>query len=952
MSSQTNTKIISELYFDKENPILNEIIIKARKQSFKNFRDRVLKLSEKMFAKNWQKVANKSFYFIKSNHCYIVDMARHQCSRSYWESKVDGVTVVSPGLDTLRNLFFENKSSNPLITGNGDRIVNDSYTGNSNDRFWLGYNSNCRYDFIRDYGYSGYIYSTSDTGILKIPVCYIGGISNIEFAIKNNFIFEVFDDDDKKLFGVLKNLYSNGYIKFRIDNEPVYTDKFREEYIECSDAKDDILEFAFKTESISESMIIDFDDKLNEKFTKSLLECDYVRADIEPYDEKRISDPNRGHWDLWYDDKYIQDKIKVKTSGSFCARNPAADIRWDGIVGIDFGTKSTVVVYQDGDENTMPIRIGNGRFNKAVTAKDYENPTFMQFIDIESFLENYKASDGRPFTKLDDLTVSHKAKEMLQDNKNTNNSDYYTFFSGLKKWCINKKDKGIIKDTHGAERQLPPFCEIGEDDFNPIEIYAYYLGLFINNMYNGIYMDYMLSFPVKYERTIRQKVLESFERGIKKSLPQSILNDEKIMQNFRISQGASEPAAYAVCALQQYGFGNTDKNVYYSVFDFGGGTTDFDFGVWKSASEKESRRYDNVITHFGDGGDCYLGGENILELMAFEVFKANSEILREKNIKFSKPVDAPPSVGCETLIDNSEEAKLNTVHLMEVLRPIWEGGDFNNQPKMILSSGNGKDTVAIDLNVDKDELLQLIVNRIEKGVKNFFEALDMAFDNENAKDLNQIQIFLAGNASKSPIVKNLFEEYSEDYFEHFQKKFNVENSSYEEFFKIYPPLGTDEAYEIQEKLGLSPEKESLTSPNGKTGVAYGLIECRKGSRIKVVSEINENDEIKFNYYLGYNQKKLFKVLIDRNIKYNKWVEFIDACESDFEIYYTNLPEAAGNKLPIDEVKKKKCRIAETHDEGAVYVRASAPSEIEYVVALPNEIESGQYITDIVKIALD
>ena len=57
------------------------------------------------------------------------------------------------------------------------------------------------------------------------------------------------------------------------------------------------------------------------------------------------------------------------------------------------------------------------------------------------------------------------------------------------------------------------------------------------------------------------------------------------------------------------------------VFDFGGGTTDFDFGVFYEADEKKSTRYDYTIEHFGAGGDRYLGGENLLELLAFEVFK-------------------------------------------------------------------------------------------------------------------------------------------------------------------------------------------------------------------------------------------------------------------------------------------------------------------------------------------
>ncbi len=86
---------------------------------------------------------------------------------------------------------------------------------------------------------------------------------------------------------------------------------------------------------------------------------------------------------------------------------------------------------------------------------------------------------------------------------------------------------------------------------------------------------------------------------------------------------ASEPCAYAISALKSYGFFKSeklDKPVYYGVFDFGGGTTDFDFGKWeKSANPK----FFYKMTHFSGGGDKYLGGENLLELLAFEAYGQN-----------------------------------------------------------------------------------------------------------------------------------------------------------------------------------------------------------------------------------------------------------------------------------------------------------------------------------------
>ena len=118
--------------------------------------------------------------------------------------------------------------------------------------------------------------------------------------------------------------------------------------------------------------------------------------------------------------------------------------------------------------------------------------------------------------------------------------------------------------------------------------------------------------------------MRSFEKGLKKSLPATIVNNPEIMKRFHVNGEISEPAAYAVCALQEYGFEpEDDEEIFYGIFDFGGGTTDFDFGLWKQSSK---RRYDYTIENFGADGDEYLGGENLLEMLAFEVFKANQDL--------------------------------------------------------------------------------------------------------------------------------------------------------------------------------------------------------------------------------------------------------------------------------------------------------------------------------------
>ncbi len=222
--------------------------------------------------------------------------------------------------------------------------------------------------------------------------------------------------------------------------------------------------------------------------------------------------------------------------------------------------------------------------------------------------------------------------------------------------------------------------------------------------------------------------------------------------------------------------------------------------------------------------------------------------------------------------------------------------------KVNLFDKTGNPKMNYDLSISMEELEKILENRIEKGVKNFFEALKLTFNSEITKDMNNIVIFLAGNSSKSPIVTELFDKYMAEITKELKKNQDTDET---EYFKIYPPLGTKEAIEIQKENGIVFDENDITRPTGKTGVAYGLVEGRQGGVIKIVSDnaaTGKSDEIKFNYYIGRNRKKKFKTIIDRNVEYNKWIKFISADAEDFEFYYTNLPEATTNNISIKEIE--------------------------------------------------
>lgn len=671
------------------------------------------------------------------------------------------------------------------------------------------------------------------------------------------------------------------------------------------------------------------------RYVRQFLYEDKIRADIKEYDEKILTDINRGLWDLWdIDDKSDKNTLFIELKNPLIARNPESSIK-NGIVGIDFGTKSTVVVYQGESAKIHPMRVGIGDLGKKVEKLHYENPTIINFNDLSQFIKDYRSKEGKPPTKWSDVNISHTAYSSLLASAS---SEYNSYLSDLKQWAGKRNKQIKIFDKKGVQFEIPNSVDIKENDINPIEIYAYYLGLYINNQHNGIFLNYSLSFPVTYELDVRDMILSSFKKGIIKSLPNSLQRAE-ILDRLNVRAGASEPAAYAIMALEEYGFDPVnDQRVYYGVFDFGGGTTDFDFGIYKEADA--NTRYDYILEHFGAGGDRYLGGENLLELASFEVFKKNINLMLENKIPFTLYQEAQKFPGSEILISDSQEARINTKTLMEKLRPLWEAKDNefaeDGSISLNLFSSNGEDIPGISLTIDKKEILQLIKDRIKKGVDNFFEEFRLAtaknLDPQDSRQINEFHIFLAGNSSKSAFVDELFKERIKQETEAMMEK----NFKFE--LKLYRPIGEN--------------SNDLEKPNGKTGVAFGLIRSRKGGNIHVIDR-NISQDINFKYYIGRMKKRKFLTVIDRKQNYGEWIKFIDACESEFEVYYTTQGAVSTNNVSIDDsgISKKILNSGLADKDSFIYLRLASPNEFEFVVSNDDSIKDEIYKTEITKVVL-
>ena len=756
--------------------------------------------------------------------------------------------------------------------------------------------------------------------------------------------------------------------------EDVVAGRFKETIFGMTFDIQNVIETAINTGSVA----LDFSI---EPFKKQLLYTDHVRANIQPYADRLLTDMSLGHWDLYEelteDGREDSVCLRLPPTDFLVARPPQLDVIMNGTCAIDFGTRSTVVVCRDREARLL--RIGKGDYENEPTIQDYENPTAIELIDIEKFKQLYRAREGRPYTEWAQVTASHQAADAIFARQSTEGiAVYYSVFSELKRWTRDTANSPILKDRRGYIQEVKPYAETQPLDaggFDPIEIYAYYLGLYINNMHRNIYLDYILSFPVGYEKSVREHIRMSFERGLRKTLPKALLDDAEMMRRFRVYDGANEPAAYAISALEAYGLEpkRVGDEVAYGVFDFGGGTTDFDFGV-EYIPENGRRKF--VIEQFGFGSDMYLGGENILELLAYEVFKDNLAEMRLHKITFALPPESETFAGAEALVRETRDAAshLNNKILAERLRPFWErregyeefaaGDSFDTKITLFSSekTGNAGNRAEIRLHIDVKKLERTLENRIRRGVENFFQAMATAF---KGRDVRQIHIFLAGNSCKAPMVRKLFDEYIErqikamhmtqgasadrkDKAEAGKSEISVRGDSGQRKdapFLLYLPLGMGDG--DKDKNILNDGFDRLRT--GKTGVAFGLLRCRKGGKdVKIINKnVDERDELLFPYFLGsLNERGCFKVDIDARVDYGVWTYFTYADEDEFELYYTQEPRALKGHMKAAEVRMVRCMIDDDEvsddDTIGVYIRKKSPNTIEYTVASEKSLAAKTY----------
>ncbi len=243
-----------------------------------------------------------------------------------------------------------------------------------------------------------------------------------------NFKKEVSEEDKikfKQALRVLRAIVSNeASLRYFSDENQ----KFIEDLAQAEKITNELVEKTLEIVSYSD-VDVDF-----EAFKNAMLKVDFKAVGLKSYSQSQLLDLDGGHWDLEVPSSSKEsvifrfDNLPKDHNGkeeNFYARSSLKDLKKNGIVAIDFGTKSTTAIYMNKNGRYCLLSIGGDVDTDSL--EKYENPTIVEFRHKEKFLKDYNALDHRPFTDKQDMEVAYEAQKEFSSS-NTKGNDLYRFF--------------------------------------------------------------------------------------------------------------------------------------------------------------------------------------------------------------------------------------------------------------------------------------------------------------------------------------------------------------------------------------------------------------------------------------------------------------------------------------------------------------------------------------------
>ncbi|MFO0553222.1 MAG: hypothetical protein U0271_32850 [Polyangiaceae bacterium] len=593
-------------------------------------------------------------------------------------------------------------------------------------------------------------------------------------------------------------------------------------------------------------------------------------------------------------------------------RDPKRDIRTTEWVAIDIGARTTTVAARTERGNAEFFRISASEPVKR--SADYENPSEMTFVNLKSTLRAWRERVIQPHTRIDDVRIGQATTALKAEHVDEfmRAAATITEVPLVREWTESNRSFRLrgYSDPDGGEvlkKPTPPVIDeegIGAyDPFDPIELYAYAIGLHVNFRARGLCNRYIVSMPTGWSPERRRSVLVAVRRGIFKSLPAGMLEYHELDKLIVADAGPSS-ICFLASAYRAFSAIPKGEPIVFAVFEAGASETGIVFGLLREPSGDERKEgFSLIIEHLDPTCIPWFGAERLIHRLAYRVYADHASDMIELRIPFEQPREEHVLPGAEELLAPSPEARANTHILKEALRPLFENDPTYRLPTSVKlgSLDGGMRDVRIALN--RVALRQIIDHWFQAAIAEFHQHLVGALQRlaRGSDPYEGLRIFLGGRMSMHTGLQDLFTR---------SMPANVRVHKYRE-----------------------PDRTNIGAPTVKTATTLGALSLRL-DRIGVTRRREHRDA--FRYRVGRVRHGQLADVIEPSVEYDEWREMGPCTKPQVDVLFMRADYDGEVAADDPRVMRVECDLGPDAVGRRVFLRAVGNHRIEVSVGNSGE----------------
>jgi len=593
-------------------------------------------------------------------------------------------------------------------------------------------------------------------------------------------------------------------------------------------------------------------------------------------------------------------------------RDPKLDLRPEW-VAIDIGAKSVVIAARSEKGQPEFFRLGTQEAVKRPS--DYENPSEIAFNSLKNTLRAWRERVIQPDTRFEDVRVGFGATALRASEDSDpvqRAASAVTELPLVREWTdagLPFKLRGYKdKDTaEGLKKPAPPVIDeegIGAfDPFDPIEIYAYQIGLHVNHRLRGISNKYLVCMPTGWSAERRKSVLIAIRRGIYRSLPAGMLEYHEL-DKLIVADAGPSAICFLAHAYRAFSASPKDGPINFAVFEAGASEAGLEFGVLREPTHEEKKEgFALIIEHLDTQSIPWFGAERLLHRLAYRVYADHASDMVELKIPFEVPPGDPAVPGGEALLVTSPDARANVWLLKETLRPLFEGDPTYRLPTSIrLGSAEGG-TREIKLSLNRVTLRQLLDHWFQSAVAEFQQHLAAALQRlaRGSDPYEGLRIFMGGRLGMNTNLQDMLT-------------------------KALPP-------NVRVHRFREPDRTNLAAPTVKTAVALGALSLRL-DKIGVTRRTEARDA--FRYRVGRSRHGQLSDVLEPSVDYDAWREMGPCTKPIVDVLFMKADYDGEVAADDPRVMRVELDLGAESVGRRIYLRAVGTHRIEVSVAIPGE----------------